>query len=691
MEFLVSIQEYFSDFYLNERPGETHIDFSLDLNAWNNLLSKFRAGFMDQVKGTPDLVKEKFSFYFDIDGNGLVKELVYDFYNLDNDEKIIQAFTMDDGNLLQVPNISYTWMGGSLEKPSEEVFAVDVLYMSRKSAPNRLNGFKTVESMVNSQESSELKKLLGLDLRNKLRVNYHVFPSINNSEEAKALYESAPQKQYAIIVGDFSSGQSRTFYNYLQEANIQVPMVSVSATASFLAPVGDYPYFVRMAQSDSQQGLALGFVMKYFNWQKVCVMYQDTAYGQGLYEIFVDSANQNEIEILNPISQRSGKKDFVDEGENHLMLEALIAMRTENCRIFAYFGVYPFIKDVFEIQHDLGLYGDNFVQVATEWLGSWKPDLENPEEKDIKAAKVLKGSIGVFPPDIIGSLGAQVKDKVQELYGAYDNFAFYSFDAGVMVTKVIAKLNERGDDIQSRDKFVECIREQAFTASTGFFRLVDGTNDRASIGFKIYNVQHDTIHVGNYDPASSEILSLFSSIIWPDDSTSTPADFHEIDESCPFYFDEVDQTITDRPQMLFICAISLLLILIICIQSFKHPPNNYPQLMHRGRVCLFDMVLVASIVAESGLILSFAPSFGFFDENVKQYAGMSSVLYTWGFGVACMFACALCGIYVISCCILIAYRKITGNHGTVPPEVKYGIPTDPILFAMYYMGFFFLA
>jgi len=271
------------------------------------------------------------------------------------------------------------WMGGSMSKPTKDSFAVNILYFVRKSAPLRQNGFKVLETVIgDTAQNSELKSQLQLDLKNGFKVQYVEYDNIDTYEEAKQIYDPVEGEDHVIIVGDFTSGQSKQFYNFLAQDNINTPMISISATAIFLGEMEEYPLFLRMAQSDSQQGHALGFLMGFFGWSKTCVLYQDNAYGKGLHDIFQKSAHSNGIEILNSLASRLIPTNFIQNENTDLVIEKFSEMRKENCRIFAFFGLFNLIKEILAIQYDLKLYGDNFLQVATEWLGSWQPNLSNP-------------------------------------------------------------------------------------------------------------------------------------------------------------------------------------------------------------------------------------------------------------------------------------------------------------------------
>mmetsp|Transcript_21095 Transcript_21095/g.23871 ORF Transcript_21095/g.23871 Transcript_21095/m.23871 type:complete len:96 (-) Transcript_21095:1703-1990(-) len=94
-------------------------------------------------------------------------------------------------------------------------------------------------------------------------------------------------------------------------------------------------------------------------------------------------------------------------------------------------------------------------------------------------------------------MGERVHEEFKSQGLEYDNFSSYSFDAGLLIAHSIHQMTHDGENFEDHTLLMSSLRKANFIGSTGHFVLVENSNNRASIGFKLYNVRQRTlVHVG---------------------------------------------------------------------------------------------------------------------------------------------------------------------------------------------------
>uniref|UniRef100_A0A166HRJ3 Receptor ligand binding region domain-containing protein n=1 Tax=Daucus carota subsp. sativus TaxID=79200 RepID=A0A166HRJ3_DAUCS len=119
-----------------------------------------------------------------------------------------------------------------------------------------------------------------------------VFPlgSLTRNVQAQELLKN----EVRVILGPQTTPET----NFVVElgAKSQVPIVSFSATSSYLSPVRS-PYFIQMAGADSSQLKAIASIFKGFGWKEVIFVYEDTGYQDGLIQYLSDAMREAGIQI----------------------------------------------------------------------------------------------------------------------------------------------------------------------------------------------------------------------------------------------------------------------------------------------------------------------------------------------------------------------------------------------------------
>eukprot|EP01018_Ginkgo_biloba_P015160 Gb_19409 [translate_table: standard] len=103
----------------------------------------------------------------------------------------------------------------------------------------------------------------------------------------------------------------------------KVPMISLSATNPLLS-LHRYPYFLRMANSDSKQMKAIAALIEAYGWREVVVVYTDNDYGTGV----LSSLSECLRDVGSEIEYRSGIPPLAEASVVREQLLKLMSMRS---------------------------------------------------------------------------------------------------------------------------------------------------------------------------------------------------------------------------------------------------------------------------------------------------------------------------------------------------------------------------
>ncbi|KAF5943201.1 hypothetical protein HYC85_020843 [Camellia sinensis] len=144
----------------------------------------------------------------------------------------------------------------------------------------------------------------------------------------------------------------------------QVPLLSFAATDPYLSPI-QFPFFVRTTQSDLYQMTAIAEIIEYYDWKQVVAIFIDDDYGRNGVAELDDALAVSHIKISHKV--RIPPSSEVSRGE---IMNILVKVALLESRIFV-LHTYPdsgFM--VFSVAHYLGMMGDGYAWIATDWLSS---------------------------------------------------------------------------------------------------------------------------------------------------------------------------------------------------------------------------------------------------------------------------------------------------------------------------------
>ncbi|KAF5747248.1 Glutamate receptor 3.3 isoform 4 [Tripterygium wilfordii] len=163
------------------------------------------------------------------------------------------------------------------------------------------------------------------------------------------------------IIGPQSSVVAHIISHVANE--LHVPLLSFAATDPTLSSL-QFPFFVRTTHSDLYQMTAIAEIIGYYGWKEVIAIFVDDDYGRN----GVSALNDKLAERRCKISYKGGiHPGSVNRGD---IMGLLVKVAMMQSRIII-LHVNPDIGyKVFSVAQYLGLMGNGFVWMATDWLSS---------------------------------------------------------------------------------------------------------------------------------------------------------------------------------------------------------------------------------------------------------------------------------------------------------------------------------
>ncbi|KAJ0781710.1 putative periplasmic binding protein-like I [Helianthus annuus] len=176
------------------------------------------------------------------------------------------------------------------------------------------------------------------------------------------------------IVGPQSSVVAHIISHVVNE--LQVPLLSFAATDPTLSNL-QFPYFVRATQSDLYQMTAVAEIVDYHGWREVIAIFIDDDYGRNGVLALDDTLAAKRCRISNKVGIPPGS----EYGRSEIM-DALVKIALMEARVIV-LHVYPDMGFlVFSVARYLGMMGDGYVWIATDWLSSYlDSSLPYPSDK----------------------------------------------------------------------------------------------------------------------------------------------------------------------------------------------------------------------------------------------------------------------------------------------------------------------
>ncbi|KAI9073699.1 hypothetical protein K1719_044363 [Acacia pycnantha] len=164
------------------------------------------------------------------------------------------------------------------------------------------------------------------------------------------------------IIGPQSSVVAHIISHVANE--LQVPLLSFAATDPTLTSL-QFPFFVRTTMSDLYQMAAVAEIVDYYGWKDVIAIFIDDDFGRNGVSALDDQLSARRCRISYKAGIRSGSRVNRDEITDLLVKVALLQSRVIVLHVNPDSGFM-----VFDVAQYLGMTGNGYVWIATDWLSS---------------------------------------------------------------------------------------------------------------------------------------------------------------------------------------------------------------------------------------------------------------------------------------------------------------------------------
>ncbi|KAG7971428.1 hypothetical protein I3843_07G133500 [Carya illinoinensis] len=164
------------------------------------------------------------------------------------------------------------------------------------------------------------------------------------------------------IIGPQSSVVAHIISHVTNE--LRVPLLSFGATDPTLSSL-QYPFFVRTTQSDLYQMTAVAEVVNHYGWKDVIAIFIDDDYGRSGVSALDDKLAERRCKI----SYKAGISPVYGVNRGDIM-DLLIKVALMESRIIVLHVNPDAGFMVFSVAQYLGMMGNGYVWIATDWLSS---------------------------------------------------------------------------------------------------------------------------------------------------------------------------------------------------------------------------------------------------------------------------------------------------------------------------------
>ncbi|KAI0495185.1 hypothetical protein KFK09_025335 [Dendrobium nobile] len=188
-------------------------------------------------------------------------------------------------------------------------------------------------------------------------------------------------KEVITVIGPQSSTIAHIL-SYLA-GGFHIPLISFAATDPSLSSL-QYPYFIRMTQSDSYQMAAMANLIDFYEWKQVIAVFIDDDYGRnGIYAL-EDELNNKRLKISYKIALPVG-------ASRNKILELLQNSKAIGPRVYVVHASPDSGLEIFHAAQDLHMMAADFVWLATDWLSA---TLDTFELNKTHSLEYLQGVVG---------------------------------------------------------------------------------------------------------------------------------------------------------------------------------------------------------------------------------------------------------------------------------------------------------
>ncbi|CAA3025125.1 glutamate receptor [Olea europaea subsp. europaea] len=228
-------------------------------------------------------------------------------------------------------------------------------------------------------------------------------------------------------------------HNILYVANeLQTPFLSFAATDPSLSSL-QFPYFIRTTQSDLHQMNALAEIVDYYGWREVIVIFLDDDYGRNGLSALDDALAARRCRV----SYKEGipPGDVSQSG----IMDILVKIAMMESRVIVLHAYPAAGLMVFSVAQYLGMVGDGYVWIATDWL-STVLDSSSPLRSET-ITDVMQGVLVLRQHTADSEKKRAFSARLNKLTGGslwLNSYALYAYDTVWLVAHAIDSFFNQG-------------------------------------------------------------------------------------------------------------------------------------------------------------------------------------------------------------------------------------------------------
>ncbi|KAJ3094412.1 hypothetical protein HDU96_001689, partial [Phlyctochytrium bullatum] len=347
----------------------------------------------------------------------------------------------------------------------------------------------------------------------------------------KHAIELAQSNTTIAFIGEYYSGV--TIPMALATGSFRILQCSGTATTPELSDKTNYPYFFRTVPSDTNQGIALVEIVKYYGWKKVALITVNSNYGFGIASSFLKAASASNITLLRneAFNARTNETEIPDF---KLQVQSI---KQSDARIIIVIGYE--IETVYLLREARaqGLVGPNYVWIGTDGVKTMYSLLHDAGRRkgwNDTDRQNIEGMLYVAPNERVGP--SKEWEAVDERYKAENNGelpkpnSYFCRDCLLGYALGLKNLLSSGVSLQQIMNRNVTIRAtdfagQSFNGSSGLL-VFDQNGDRLP-NYVVSNVRNggliDALSIIPNSNLSKPIEQL-TPVVFPSGSSVAPAD-----------------------------------------------------------------------------------------------------------------------------------------------------------------------
>ncbi|KAL0732334.1 hypothetical protein Bca4012_008543 [Brassica carinata] len=234
------------------------------------------------------------------------------------------------------------------------------------------------------------------------------------------------ETQVVAAIGPQSSGIAHMISYVANE--LHVPLLSFAATDPTLSSL-QYPYFLRTTQNDYFQMNAITDFVSYSGWRQVIAIYVDDEYGRNGVSVLSDALAKKRSKI--------SYKAAITPGADPTSIESLlVSVNLMASRVYVVHVNPDSGLNVFSVAKSLGMMGNGYVWIATDWLPTV---IDSMEPVGSETMDLLQGVVAFRHYTAESTMKRQFMERWKNLRpkDGFNSYALYAYDSVWLIARAL--------------------------------------------------------------------------------------------------------------------------------------------------------------------------------------------------------------------------------------------------------------